>query len=72
MPFRADTLFPREHTDVPMVELASLAVPFLRLNMSDEVVIRKLADSFSLGRLRETTRKRFKDVVELAKRSVQS
>ena len=72
VPFRAGTDFVREHTDVPMAELASLAVPFLRLKMSDEVVIRKLADFFSLGRLRESTRKRFKDVVELAKKGVPS
>ena len=70
VPFRADANSGREHTDIPMVELASLAAPYLKLKMSDEVVIRKLADFFSLGRLRESTRKRFMDVVGIAKRNV--
>jgi hypothetical protein len=70
VPFRADGNSGREHTDIPMVELASLAAPYLKLKMSDEVVIRKLAEFFSLGRLRESTRKRFMDVVGIAKRNV--
>jgi hypothetical protein len=58
-PYRDSADGVRSHLDVPIAELASLALPFVRLRMSDEEVIRRLADHFQLGRLREGARTRF-------------
>ena len=56
----------RSHSDIPIPELASLAAPFVRLRMGDEDVLRRMADHFRLGRLREATRARFEDALRLA------
>jgi hypothetical protein len=57
----------RSHLDVPVAELASLALPFVRLRLSDEEVIRRLADHFQLGRrLREGARTRFEMALAVA------
>jgi uncharacterized protein DUF3320 len=61
----------RSHADIPIAELASLAAPFIRLRMGDEDVLRRMADHFQLGRLREATRDRFKNALELARDSLQ-
>ena len=65
-PYRDSTGDVRSHLDVPIAELASLALPFVRLRMSDEEVIRRLADHFQLGRLREAARTRFEKTLSLA------
>jgi len=64
-PYRESTGI-RSHLDVPIAELASLALPFVRLRMNDEEVIRRLADHFQLGRLREGARARFEKALSLA------
>ena len=46
----------RSHNDIPIPELASLALPFVRIRMDDEQVVRKLAEHFELGRLREVVK----------------
>jgi hypothetical protein len=69
-PYRKDPTGERTHEDVPVEEIASIAVPFLRLRMDDEVVLRRITEEFALGRLRETTRSRFKVAIEIAKRSI--
>jgi very-short-patch-repair endonuclease len=56
----------RSHADTPIAELASLAAPFVRLRMGDEDVLRRMADHFQLGRLREATRDRFQNALKLA------
>jgi hypothetical protein len=61
----------RSHADIPIAELASLAAPFVRLRMSDEDVLRRMADHFQLGRLREATRGRFEKALKLAQHSLQ-
>jgi hypothetical protein len=61
----------RSHADTPIAELASLATPFVRLRMSDEEVLRRMADHFQLGRLREATRCRFQEALKLAQRPLQ-
>jgi hypothetical protein len=62
----------RSHVDVPIAELASLAIPFLRLRLADEDVLYRMAERFELGRLREATRSRFQAAVHLAKQKLQS
>lgn len=62
----------RSHVDVPIAELASLAVPFLRLRLADEDVLYRMAERFELGRLREATRSRFQAAVHLAKQKLQN
>jgi very-short-patch-repair endonuclease len=57
----------RSHGDVPIAELASLAVPFIRVRLSDDDILYRMADHFKLGRLREPTRARFQMAVDLAR-----
>jgi Protein of unknown function (DUF3320) len=66
--FRDNTAGERGHEDVPLNELAALATRFIRLRLDDEAVLRKLAEQFDLGRLRETTRARFEAALRLARR----
>jgi hypothetical protein len=70
-PFRENSPGVRSHADIPIAELASIAAPFVRLRMSDEDVLRRMADHFELGRLREATRGRFEEAVKFAQRSLQ-
>ncbi len=67
--FRKDDAGVRGHEDVPLMELAALAVPFIRLRMDDASVLRKMAEQFALGRLREATRARFEQALSIARRS---
>ena len=65
--FRKDDAGLRGHEDVPLKELAAIAVPFIRLRMDDEMVLRKMAEQFELGRLREATRARFEEALRIAR-----
>ena len=67
--FRKDDTGVRGHEDVPLKELAAIAVPFIRLRMDDESVLRKMAEQFALRRLREATRARFEEAVQIARSS---
>ena len=69
--FRKDDGGVRGHDDVPLKELAAIAVPFIRLRMDDELVLRKMAEQFELGRLREATRTRFEEALRIARQPVQ-
>jgi hypothetical protein len=53
----------RSHADTPTAELASLALPFIRVRLGDEA-------SCKLGRLREPTRIRFQSAIDLARQSL--
>ena len=68
-PFRRGSPDVRSHADIPIAELACLAIPFVRLRMSDEDVLRRMADHFRLGRLREATRSRFEAALKIARQS---
>jgi hypothetical protein len=57
---------------VPLLELAAIALPFVRLRMDDELVLRKMAEQFGLGRLREATRARFEEALRIARQFVNS
>jgi hypothetical protein len=67
VPYRHSPPEIRSHADVPIAELASLAVPYLRLKLVDADVLYRMADRFKLGRLREATRQRFQAAVDLAR-----
>jgi len=57
----------RSHADTPIAELASLALPFIRVRLSDEDILYGMASHFQLGRLREPTRVRFQAAVDVAR-----
>ncbi len=73
---QTDTPFPyrpspdglRSHADIPLAELASIALPFVNASLSDEEVIQKMAKNFELERIRQATRRRFVAALSLAKR----
>ena len=62
----------RSHGDVPIAELASLAVPFIRVRLSDDDILHRMADHFKLGRLREPTRVRFQMAVNFARETARA
>ena len=65
--FRAASRAVRDHADIPLVELASLAARFLDEEASEEEAIRRMAELFALGRLRASTRSRFERALALAR-----
>jgi hypothetical protein len=66
-PYRESPAGIRSQTDIPVAELASLALPFVRFLKDDDRVLYSMADHFKLGRLREATRRRFQAAIELAR-----
>lgn len=60
----------RSHTDTPIAELASLALPFVRVGLADGEILYRMASHFKLGRLREPTRVRFQAAVDVARQSL--
>jgi len=69
VPFRADAGAGRGHGDVPIRELASIAVSLVRLRMDDESILRRMAETVQVGRLREATRSRMLAALAIAKRA---
>lgn len=65
-PFRRAAGSERDHGDVPLVELASLARYHLANGADQEETLRLMAQEFALGRLHETTRARLVAAVERA------
>lgn len=71
--FRRPTNNERDHSDIPLVELASLALPHLRAGrMSDEDILEHMRDRFGLARLREATRIRFVAAIGVARASLEA
>lgn len=60
----------RSHADTPIAELASLALPFIRVRLTDEDILYRMASHFQLERLREPTRRRFQAAVDIARQSL--
>jgi hypothetical protein len=60
----------RSHVDTPVAELASLALPYIRVRLADDDILYGMANHFQLGRLRETTRARFQSAINLARRAL--
>ncbi len=69
-PYRSAVEGVRSHSDTPLAELASIASPFLRVQLSEEEIIQKMTEHFHLERLRQATRKRFEAALVIAKRSL--
>lgn len=57
----------RSHRDIPLIELASLALPLVRKAKPDTEILAHFARTFSLARLREPTRKRFEAAISIAR-----
>jgi hypothetical protein len=66
VPFRASSEGIRQYADIPLTELASLALPFKRVGLSDDLIIERMGQHFGLGRIRAAARQRFQAAVGLA------
>jgi hypothetical protein len=69
-PFRQSTADVRDHSDIPVVELATLARRFLGEGADLEETVRRMTSHFGLSRLREATRMRFEASVERARQEI--
>jgi len=56
----------RDHANIPLIELASLARIFIEEGSEQEEAIRRMAETFELNRLRTSTRARFEAAFNLA------
>ena len=65
-PFRYGSLDYRDHLDIPLVELASLARRFLDEGAEPQEAAVLIGRELNLGRLREAARLRFEDAARLA------
>jgi very-short-patch-repair endonuclease len=66
--FRRSLAAERDHGDVPLTELASLARRYLDDGADHDETLRLMAQDFQLGKLRETTRIRLLSAIALATR----
>jgi very-short-patch-repair endonuclease len=57
----------RSHRDIPLVELASLALPLIRAKKTDDEILSHYSRSFKLARLRQPTRIRFEKAISIAR-----
>jgi hypothetical protein len=55
----------REHGDIPLPDLASLANMLPATGLSDEEVVRRMQEHFRLARLAQSTRDRFEAAVTM-------
>ena len=62
-PWRVSSV--RHHDDIPLPELASLAVLSSRDGIEGEDLVRAMQEQFGLGRLANSTRARFESAIEL-------
>lgn len=58
----------RSHRDIPIIELASLALPMINNGSSDDAIMAHFAGVFDLSRIREPTRRRFDAAISLARK----
>jgi Protein of unknown function (DUF3320) len=65
--FRPGSLENRDHIDIPLVELASLARRFLSEGAEPQEAAVLIGRDLSLGRLREAARARFEEAARLAR-----
>lgn len=66
VPFRKSSADQRAHRDVPLIELASLALPLVAGGLRTPDILTHLAEKFGLARVREQTRQRFEKAIRLA------
>lgn len=67
VPFRTAPEGVRQYADIPLAELASLALPFRRVGLSDDLIVERMAEHFGLGRIRAAARQRFQAAIGLAR-----
>ena len=65
-PYRAR----RDHGDIPLPELASLAAQLRQKGFEGEELVREIQEHFRLGRLAASTRERFEAAISLASQAV--
>jgi hypothetical protein len=63
-PYRTGDL--RDHADIPLPELAHLALQLMRDGNEGESLVREMQNHFGLGRLKSGTRERFEAAIKLA------
>jgi very-short-patch-repair endonuclease len=68
-PFRMGSLDDRDHADIPLIELATLARQFLATGAEADEVPALIARELGLERLREAARERFEEAASLGQRS---
>ncbi|MBN9025595.1 MAG: DUF3320 domain-containing protein, partial [Rhizobiales bacterium] len=59
----------RDHSDIPIIELASLAQLYLSEGADREEAVRRMAQELDLGRLRAATRERLERAVDQAEKA---
>jgi Protein of unknown function (DUF3320) len=69
-PYRQSIEGVKSHSDTPLVELASIALPFLQVSLSEEEIIQKMTEHFRLERLRRAARERLESALRIARRSL--
>ncbi len=62
----------RSHRDIPLIELASLALPGIRSKKPVEDVLAHYSKAFKLARLRQPTRVRFEEAIAIARSAVEA
>ena len=62
----------RSHRDIPLIELASLALPGIRSKKPAEDVLAHYSKAFKLARLRQPTRVRFEEAIAIARSAVEA
>jgi len=67
LPLRRSKEGDRDYNDIPLVELASLAMPHLEKGRAVEEIIASMRDHFGLARLHEQTRTRFEAAIRIAR-----
>jgi len=69
IPYRTSSPDQRDNSDIPLVELASLARASRAASIDDEACLREMATKLGLGKLRATTRARLMSAMDLNQRS---
>ncbi|WP_114945276.1 DUF3320 domain-containing protein [Microvirga calopogonii] len=57
----------RDHNDIPLIELASLAMPHLKKGREVDEIVASMRHHFGLARLHEPTRARFEEAIKIAR-----
>ncbi|MEE4211653.1 MAG: DUF3320 domain-containing protein [Parvularcula sp.] len=70
VPLRPSKSSWRSHRDIPLIELASLALPGVRSKKSSEEILVHYAKAFKLERLRQPTRTRFEQAIAIARSAI--
>ena len=67
VPFRPDADGVRGQGDIPLCELAAIAVPLVRLSMDEEAILKQMANAVQVGRFTEAARLRMQSALAIAR-----